>query len=425
MDDIQNQIILIIVCLFFSGLFSGLEIAFISRDKLNFEIKSNPNSFFGKIYGTINKNTSEIIATLLIGNNLSLVIYGIVMAQFLEPLLVSNLPQLINNDLSVLLIQTLVSTLVVLITAEYIPKSIFLINPDRLLVNFSIPLFIIYSIFYPLVKVVIILSKFFIRDVLKQEYSIQKPVFKLTDLNEYVKKIVVSDTRAQSNKVTEFFNNALNLKMVKVRDFMIPRTEIIAVENSNSISELKRIIEKSGHTKIIVYESSIDKIIGYCHGLSLFKNPKKISEIIKPINFVNETNLANDLLFKFISEQINIAIVIDEYGGTSGIITLEDIIEEIFGEIIDEFDDKIYLQDKVDENSFNLSARLEIDYLNTKYNLNIPRGEYDTLGGFILSSNKNIPKKNEILTYNGFKIKILTKSNNRINSVFFRKNVNN
>ena len=425
MDDIQNQIILIIVCLFFSGLFSGLEIAFISRDKLNFEIKSNTNSFFGKIYGTINKNTSEIIATLLIGNNLSLVIYGIVMAQFLEPLLVSNLPQLINNDLSVLLIQTLVSTLVVLITAEYIPKSIFLINPDRLLVNFSIPLFIIYSIFYPLVKVVIILSKFFIRDVLKQEYSIQKPVFKLTDLNEYVKKIVVSDTRAQSNKVTEFFNNALNLKMVKVRDFMIPRTEIIAVENSNSISELKRIIEKSGHTKIIVYESSIDKIIGYCHGLSLFKNPKKISEIIKPINFVNETNLANDLLFKFISEQINIAIVIDEYGGTSGIITLEDIIEEIFGEIIDEFDDKIYLQDKVDENSFNLSARLEIDYLNTKYNLNIPRGEYDTLGGFILSSNKNIPKKNEILTYNGFKIKILTKSNNRINSVFFRKNVNN
>tara|TARA_X000000368_G_scaffold199981_1_gene157907 strand:- start:1007 stop:2284 length:1278 start_codon:yes stop_codon:yes gene_type:complete len=425
MEDIQNQILLIIVCLFFSGLFSGLEIAFISRDKLNFEIKSNTKSFFGKVFRTINKNTSEIIATLLIGNNLSLVIYGILMAQFLEPLLANNLPQLISNDISVLLIQTLVSTLVVLITAEYIPKSIFLINPDRLLVSFSIPLFIIYSFFYPVVKIVIIISKFFIKDILKQEYSIKKPVFKLTDLNEYVKKIVVSDTRTQSNKVTEFFNNALNLKMVKVRDFMIPRTEIIAIENSDSISNLKKIIEESGHTKIIVYESSIDKIIGYCHGLSLFNNPKKISNIIKPINFVNETNLANDLLFKFISEQINIAIVIDEYGGTSGIITLEDIIEEIFGEIIDEFDDKIYLQDKVDENSFNLSARLEIDYLNSKYSLNIPRGEYDTLGGFILSSNKNIPKKNEILTYNDFTIKILTKNNNKINSVFFRKNVNN
>ena len=425
MEDIQNQILLIILCLFFSGLFSGLEIAFISRDKLNFEIKSNTKSFFGKVFRTINKNTSEIIATLLIGNNLSLVIYGILMAEFLEPLLTNNLPQLISNDFSVLLIQTLVSTMLVLITAEYIPKSIFLINPDRLLVSFSIPLFIIYSFFYPVVKIVIIISKFFIKDVLKQEYSIQKPVFKLTDLNEYVKKIVVSDTRTQSNKVTEFFNNALNLKMVKVRDFMIPRTEIIGIENSDSISNLKKIIEESGHTKIIVYESSIDKIIGYCHGLSLFNNPKKISNIIKPINFVNETNLANDLLFKFISEQINIAIVIDEYGGTSGIITLEDIIEEIFGEIIDEFDDKIYLQDKVDENSFNLSARLEIDYLNSKYSLNIPRGEYDTLGGFILSSNKNIPKKNEILTYNDFTIKILTKNNNKINSVFFRKNVNN
>ena len=425
MDDTQNQIILISICLFFSGLFSGLEIAFISRNKLNFEIKSNSKSFLGKIYGILNKNTSEIIATLLIGNNLSLVIYGIVMAQFLEPVLINNLPQIINNDLSVLLLQTLVSTLLVLITAEYIPKSIFLINPDRLLVTFSIPLFTIYFIFYPVVKIVIIISKFFIREILNQEYSDEKPVFKLTDLNDYVKKIVVSDTRAQSNKVTEFFNNALNLKSVKVRDFMIPRTEIIAIDISDSINNLNKVIEKSGHSKIIVYESSVDKVIGYCHGLSLFNNPKTINDIIRPINFVNETNLANDLLFKFISEQINIAIVIDEYGGTSGIITLEDIIEEIFGEIIDEFDEKVYLQDKVDKNSFNFSARLEIDYLNSKFGLNIPTGDYDTLGGFILNSNKNIPKKNEILKYNGFTIKILTKNNNRINSVFFRKNVNN
>ena len=425
MDDFQNQIILISICLFFSGLFSGLEIAFISRNNLNFEIKSNSKSFLGKIYGVINKNTSEIISTLLIGNNLSLVIYGIVMAQFLEPLLINNLPQIINNDLSVLLIQTLVSTLLVLITAEYIPKSIFLINPDRLLVTFSIPLFIIYFIFSPIVKIVILISKFFIRDVLNQKYSDDKPVFKLTDLNDYVKKIVVSDTRAESNKVTEFFNNALNLKTVKVRDFMIPRTEIIAIDHSDSINDLKKVIKESGHTKIIIYKSSVDNVIGYCHGLSLFNNPKKITDIIRPINFVNETNLANDLLFKFISEQINIAIVIDEYGGTSGIITLEDIIEEIFGEIIDEFDEKIYLQDKVDQHSFNFSARLEIDYLNSKFKLNIPTGDYDTLGGFILSSNKNIPKKNEILKYNGFTIKILTKNNNRINSVFFRKNVNN
>ena len=204
---------------------------------------------------------------------------------------------------------------------------------------------------------------------------------------------------------------------------MIPRTEVVAVDLSDSIKNLKEIIEDSGHTKIIVYESSIDKIIGYCHGLSLFNNPKTINDIIRPIHFVNETNFASDVLFKFISEQINIAVVIDEYGGTSGIITLEDIIEEIFGEIIDEFDEQDLLEDKFDNNSYNFSARLEIDYLNSKYNLNIPIGDYDTLGGFILHIRKNIPKKNEKITYKDFKIKILSIRNNRIDNVFFRKNV--
>ena len=227
----------------------------------------------------------------------------------------------------------------------------------------------------------------------------------------------------QSKNVTEFFNNALNLKEVRIRDCMIPRTEVVAVDLSDSIKNLKKIIEDSGHTKIIVYKSSIDKIIGYCHGLSLFNNPKTINDIIRPINFVNETNFASDVLFNFISEQINIAVVIDEYGGTSGIITLEDVIEEIFGEIIDEFDNQDLLEDKVDNISYNFSARLEIDYLNSKYNLNIPIGDYDTLGGFILHIRKNIPKKNEKITYKDFEMKILSIRNNRIDNVFFRKNV--
>ena len=423
MSEIQYQLVLILTCLIFSGLFSGLEIAYISRDKLNFEIKSNSQNIFGRIYKVINKKNAELIATLLIGNNLALVVYGIVMAQFLQPVLIYYLPTILNNDFSVLLFQTIISTFIVLITAEYIPKSIFLINPDRLLSTFSIPLIIIYFILSPIVKIVISFSKFFIKDVLNQEYSEEKPVFKITDLNEYVKKIVVSDKEIQSKNVTEFFNNALNLKVVRVRDCMIPRTEVVAVDLSDSIKDLKEIIEDSGHTKIIVYESSIDKIIGYCHGLSLFNNPKTINDIIRPIHFVNETNFASDLLFKFISEQINIAVVIDEYGGTSGIITLEDIIEEIFGEIIDEFDEQDLLEDKFDNNSYNFSARLEIDYLNSKYNLNIPIGDYDTLGGFILHISKNIPKKNEKITYKDFKIKILSIRNNRIDNVFFRKNV--
>ena len=423
MSEIQYQLVLIITCLIFSGLFSGLEIAYISRDKLNFEIKSNSQNIFGRIYKVINKKNAELIATLLIGNNLALVVYGIFMAQFLEPVLIYYLPTILNNDFSVLLFQTIISTFIVLITAEYIPKSIFLINPDRLLSTFSIPLIIIYFILSPVVKIVILFSKFFIKNVLNQEYSEEKPVFKITDLNEYVKKIVVSDKEMQSKNITEFFNNALNLKEVRIRDCMIPRTEIVAVDLYDSIKDLKKTIEDSGHTKIIVYKSSMDKIIGYCHGLSLFNNPKKINDIIRPINFVNETNFASNVLFNFISEQINIAVVVDEYGGTSGIITLEDVIEEIFGEIIDEFDNQDLLEDKVDNNSYNFSARLEIDYVNSKYNLNIPIGEYDTLGGFILHIRKNIPKKNEKITYKDLEIKILSMENNRIDNVFFRKNV--
>ena len=418
MNTIETQIVLIVVCLFFSAFFSGLEIAYISRNKLNFEIKSKSKSVFGKIFALFSRNNSEFIATMLIGNNLALVMYGLVMAQLLEPML-----SFINNDISILIIQTLVSTVIVLITAEYIPKSIFLINPDKLLITFSIPLLIIYLILNPVVKVVMIFSKWFIIKILNQDYSDEKVVFKLTDLNDYIKRVVVNDKEIQSKNVTEFFNNALALKTVKVRDCMIPRTDSISIDEKASILELKNIIDESGFSKIIIYKSSIDHIIGYCHGLSLFNNPKTIKEIIRPITFINETNLASEVLFKFMSEQINIAVVIDEYGGTSGILTLEDIIEEIFGEIIDEFDDNVFLENKVNNNAYNFSARLEIEYLNSKYNFKIPVGEYDTLGGFILDFNKNLPKKGEIIKFDNYLIKILSMNDNRIDSVFFKENV--
>jgi len=418
MNTIETQIVLIVVCLFFSAFFSGLEIAYISRNKLNFEIKSKSKSVFGKIFALFSRNNSEFIATMLIGNNLALVMYGLVMAQLLEPML-----SFINNDISILIIQTLVSTVIVLITAEYIPKSIFLINPDKLLITFSIPLLIIYLILNPVVKVVMIFSKWFIIKILNQDYSDEKVVFRLTDLNDYIKRVVVNDKEIQSKNVTEFFNNALALKTVKVRDCMIPRTEIISIDKRDSILELKNIIDKSGFSKIIIYKSSIDHIIGYCHGLSLFNNPKTIEEIIRPITFINETNLASEVLFKFMSEQINVAVVIDEYGGTSGILTLEDIIEEIFGEIIDEFDDDVLLENKIDNNAYNFSARLEIEYLNSKYNFKIPVGDYDTLGGFILDYNKNLPKKGEIIKFDNYLIKILSMNDNRIDSVFFKENV--
>lgn len=416
-NSIETQIFLIIICLLFSAFFSGLEIAYISRDKLNFEIKSKSKGLFGKIFSVLNKNSSEFIATMLIGNNLSLVMYGLIMTQLLEPML-----SFINSDITILIIQTLLSTIIVLITAEYIPKSIFLINPDKLLATFSIPLFIIYKIFNPIVKTVMIFSKWFIINILQQKYSDEKIVFKLTDLNDYIKKVIVTDKEIQSKNVTEFINNALSLKTVKVRDCMIPRTDIIAVDKNDSILELKKVIGESGFSKIIVYKSSIDEIIGYYHGLSLFKKPKNLKKIIKPITYINETNLASEVLFKFISEQINIAVVIDEYGGTSGILTLEDIIEEIFGEIIDEFDGDLLLENKIDNNSYNFSARLEIDYLNKKYNFKIPKGDYDTLGGFILDFNKNLPKKDDKIKFDNYLIKILSMHDNRIDNVFFKEN---
>ena len=417
MNTIETQVVLIVVCLLFSAFFSGLEIAYISRNKLNFEIKSKSKSVFGKIFALFSRNNSEFIATMLIGNNLALVMYGLVMAQLLEPML-----SFINNDISILIIQTLVSTVIVLITAEYIPKSIFLINPDKLLITFSIPLLIIYLILYPVVKVVMIFSKWFIIKILNQDYSDEKVVFRLTDLNDYIKRVVVNDKEIQSKNVTEFFNNALALKTVKVRDCMIPRTDIISIDEKALILELKNMIDESGFSKIIIYKSSIDHIIGYCHCLSLFDNPKTMKEIIRPITFINETNLASEVLFKFMSEQINIAVVIDEYGGTSGILTLEDIIEEIFGEIIDEFDNDVLLENKVNNNAYNFSARLEIEYLNSKYNFKIPVGEYDTLGGFILDFNKNLPKKGEIIKFDNYLIKILSMNDNRIDSLFFKEN---
>ena len=416
-NSIETQILLIIICLLFSAFFSGLEIAYISRDKLNFEIKSKSKSLFGKIFSVLNKNNSEFIATMLIGNNLFLVMYGLIMTQLLEPML-----SFINSDITILIIQTLLSTIIVLITAEYIPKSIFLINPDKLLSTFSIPLFIIYKIFNPIVKIVMIFTKWFIINILQQKYSDEKIVFKLTDLNDYIKKVIVTDKEIQSKNVTEFINNALSLKTVKVRDCMIPRTDIIAVDKNDSILELKKVIGESGFSKIVVYKSSIDEIIGYYHGLSLFKKPKNLKKIIKPITYINETNLASEVLFKFISEQINIAVVIDEYGGTSGILTLEDIIEEIFGEIIDEFDGDLLLENKIDNNSYNFSARLEIDYLNKKYNFKIPKGDYDTLGGFILDFNKNLPKKDDKIKFDNYLIKILSMNDNRIDNVFFKQN---
>jgi CBS domain containing-hemolysin-like protein len=306
----------------------------------------------------------------------------------------------------------------VLLTAEFLPKIIFRINPNFFLSVFAIPLLIIYYILYPIVYGIVGLSKYIIIKVLHLKFKEDEPVFSLTDLNEFIQSKFIDDkTEGKFDIDTKIFNNALEFKTVKLRECMIPRTEIVAIELQSDIETLRNEFVESGLSKILVYKESIDDIIGYCHSLELFKKPRDIESILSPVIIVPETLLANELLVQFITERKSMALVVDEFGGTSGIVTIEDIIEEIFGEIEDEHDEQDLVEHKLDDDSFLLSARHEIDYLNERYNWNLPPGEYDTLGGLILSITEDIPSLNQDIIIEPFKFHIVSIEENRINLV--------
>ncbi|MGL1887177.1 MAG: hemolysin family protein [Reichenbachiella sp.] len=411
-------LVAILVCILFSALFSGIEIAFITTDKLHIELQGKQGSLSAKILSNFSNKPSNFIATTLIGNNLTLVLYGIFMAMLLDPWLMRVLPEQLNGDIVVLLLQTIISTIVVLFTAEYIPKSLFLRNPYGFLSVFSVPILIIYYLLSPVVYMIVKASRFLLTKVLRLEYSDDRPVFGLTDLNNYIKNIRVDEDNESEQEVdAKFFNNALDFKTVKVRECMIPRTEIVAVDVNDTIKELKEEFVKSGHSKILVYDESIDDVIGYCHSLALFKKPVDIKSILTKIIIAPETMPANDLMVELIKERRSIALVVDEYGGTSGMVSLEDIIEEIFGEIKDEHDDDDLLELKVNESEFVLSARQEIDYLNETYKWDLPEGDYDTLGGLILSINENLPEPGEVIEATGYSFEIMLMEEARIEKI--------
>lgn len=410
----------IIVSLFLSAFFSGSEIAFVSANKLHIELKSKSGFLPARILSNyFIKYSSYFLAILLLGNTVALVVYGIYMANFLDPWIMSWLPDFLSNDFNLMLIQTIISTIVVLIFAEFLPKSIFMINPDRLIMIVAIPLFPVFIIAFIPAWLAVQISKFVIINIFKLEYSEDKPVFAAVDLNNYINNISNGEDENRENEIdTKIFSNALLFRNIRIRDCMIPRTDIVVIDETEEVEKLREIFVKSGHSKILVYKDSIDDITGYIHVSRLFENPEKINEkIISPIIAVPETTLAQELLMNFINENKSIALVVDEFGGTSGIVTMEDVMEEIFGEIQDEYDKDDWKDIKTAPNTFELSARQEIDYINEKYGWELPEGDYDTLGGFILSIYEDIPTKDDIIEYNNLKFTILETKNNRIDTL--------
>ena len=419
MADIQTpQYVGIIIAMVFSAFFSGVEMAFVSSNKLYFELKAKQNILSAKIIANFNQSPSQFIGTMLIGNTLSLVAYGIFMEEFLHHLILANL-HLITNEIIARLIASIIATIIILTTSEFTPKSIFLINPDAILEFLAIPIWIINTLMFPLVWLTVGLSKWFITRVLRLSYSEEKPAFGLTDLNHYLQNLNRKVSTEEENEVdTKIFHNALEFKQVKVRDCMIPRTEITAIEIEEGIEGLKKVFIESGHSKVLVYKETLEEVVGYCHSLALFKKPKDIPSILTSIPIVPEAMPANDLMLKFSKERKSLAIVVDEFGSTSGLVSMEDVMEQIFGEIQDEFDDtEDWIEKRLDEHTFILSGRHEIDYLNEKYNWNLPEGDYETLGGMLIHLYEDIPAVNEVITLSAFQFQIMTVTDARIDTI--------
>lgn len=411
----SSPTLIIIIALVFSAFFSGMEIAFITSNKLKIELDKKLGILPARIYSYFLKHQGAFISTMLIGNNIALVIYGIYMAIILE----SSLAGLISNGFVIFLLQTIISTLLVLVTAEFLPKTIFRINPNRTLQLFVVPTAVIYAALYPLVWLTMTITNSFLRKVLKTENNEEEVSFGKVDLDHYLKEATseVIDKEQIENEV-QILQNALDFTDVKLRECMVPRTEIIALSENSSIEELKETFVRNGLSRVLIFREDIDNIIGYTHSFELFKEPKTIKNILLPITLLPEAMSANEALSQMIKKKKNIAVVLDEFGGTAGMVTTEDIIEEIVGDIEDEHDVDDTINKRINSTEYLLSARLEIDDLNAEHELSLPESEeYETLGGLITHYAENIPKRGEVITMGDFEFHILQVSDNRIETV--------
>jgi CBS domain containing-hemolysin-like protein len=421
---VMQLIVPIAITLLFSALFSGLEIAFVSSNKLKIEVDKSKDQLQARILSLFLRKQSHFIAAMLLGNNIALVIYGIYSVRVLNEPLMQILPDGPGSEALLLIIQTILSTLVILVLAEFLPKVLFRINPNKTLTFFAIPVFIIYILIYPLVLLFIGLSELILRLIFRIRITRPNYTFSTTDLDYYLLESAVlqPDEREEMQEI-QMFQNVRDLNNIKLRECMVPRNEILAIDASESIENLRSFFVETGHSKIPVFQDSIDNIIGYAHLYDLFRKPASIGEIIKPVMIVPETMPANKLLNQFIAERKSVAIVVDEFGGTAGMLTIEDVIEEIFGEINDEFDVEEQVDQKISEDEYLLSGRLEIDFLNEKYALNLQKtDDYETLAGYIIHHHQNIPSANDEIVIEGFHFTILQATDTRIEQVLLRLN---
>lgn len=392
-----------------------MEIAFVSSNKLHIELEKKREGIIAKILSRITKKSSRFITTMLVGNNIALVIYSYYMGRFLLQLL----PVEGLNDFSILLLQTVISTLVILVTAEFLPKAIFRIYANDVLKIFAIPAFMFYYIFHVFSTVISGISDFFLKVVFKTDQDVQQTEFSKEELGNYIsQQIETGADREELDSEIQIFQNALEFHNVRAREIMVPRTEIVSVDIFDNVANLKDRFVETGLSKVIVHKNSLDDILGYVNAFELFKRPKTIKSILLPVELVPESMMISDLLNLLTKKRKSVAVVIDEYGGTSGIITVEDIVEELFGEIEDEHDVQEFREEVLGDREFNFSARLEVDYVNETYNLSIPKSEaYSTLGGFIINHTEDIPEENEELEIENFKIKILKTSGSKIDEI--------
>ena len=399
--------------LLLSAFFSGMEIAFISVSRLKVELDREQGSFSANLVSRLLRNKKTFISAMLIGNNVALVIYGIYMGDLIVN---SWLPSGLPDSLQ-LLSQTIISTLIVLVTAEFLPKTIFGMNPNKWLNFFSVPLTFTYWILYPLAVMVSGMSKFIIKAFTKTELVNEELAFGNVDLNYYLSEFQVEEQQELDHEI-QILQNALDFKDLKARDCQIPRNELVALNLEDSTEKLRQTFIDSGLSKILIFRESIDNIIGYVHSLELFKKPESIKNILRPISIVPEPMPANEVLEQLIRQKRNLAVVVDEFGGTSGIITIEDIVEELFGEIEDEHDVEVFTEKIIDDSTYLLSARLEIDYLNHKFGFQLPENdEYETLGGLVVHHLEEIPKEGQILNLENHRVRITSVDHTKVEEI--------